>query len=125
MMSDTKHTPVPWTTDAACGFPRDVHDAEGMLIAHCSSELAASRIVAAINACAHIPTNRLEMAMPGQMKSSLDNLCNEVERLERQCDKLREALLLAFSHIDMSSLEISHCKDAEIIRKALVATGND
>ena len=32
---------------------------------------------------------------------------------------LREALALAHDHIDMSRLEISHCKDAALIRAAL------
>jgi len=33
--------------------------------------------------------------------------------------RLREALAVAHDHIDMSRLEISHCKDATLIRAAL------
>lgn len=33
--------------------------------------------------------------------------------------KLREALQVARDHIDMDALEISHCKDAALIRQAL------
>ena len=33
--------------------------------------------------------------------------------------KLREALQVARDHIDMDALEISHCKDATLIRQAL------
>ena len=34
-------------------------------------------------------------------------------------EQLMEALRIAHGHIDMGALEISHCKDAELIRAAL------
>ena len=39
--------------------------------------------------------------------------------------KLREALQVARDHIDMDALEISHCKDATLIRQALALSTAD
>jgi hypothetical protein len=52
----------------------------------------ARRIVACVNACVHVSTEALEAAAPGQMKTSLDRLCAEIERIEQQRDQLIEAL---------------------------------
>lgn len=49
-------------------------------------------------------------------------LGEEVKRLKSSISTLRNALRTAYDHIDIASLEISHCKDAEIIRAALAAT---
>ena len=67
-MSENKHTPEPWRTDAECGFPQDIHDSKGNLFLRCGSdfdneiygEANARRIVACVNACAGLPTEVLE-----------------------------------------------------------------
>jgi hypothetical protein len=40
----------PWRTDAENGFPLDIHDAAGHLVARCYDAAHAERIVAAVNA---------------------------------------------------------------------------
>ena len=67
-MSRQNHTPEPWRTDKECGFPQDIHDANGLLFLRCGSdfenqiygEANARRIVACVNACAGIRTEALE-----------------------------------------------------------------
>ena len=67
-MSENKHTPEPWRTDAECGFPQDIHDSKGNLFLRCGSdfdneiygEANARRIVACVNACAGISQQYLE-----------------------------------------------------------------
>lgn len=78
-------------------------------------EANARRIVACINACSHIPTDRLEMAMPGQMKSSLDGLCDSVEQLTAQRDEL---LAVLDSIIDLHDSASRGKQVAETIGKA-------
>lgn len=93
-----EHTPTPWYCDGDGIYSNA--GCEGAPLAHVLSmgydndfrNIDARRIVACINACSHIPTDRLEMAMPGQMKSSLDGLCDSVERLTAQRDELLSVL---------------------------------
>ncbi len=47
----------------------------------------------------------------------------ELMRLETENETLREALRIARDHIEMDALEISHCKDAAMIRAALTRVG--
>lgn len=53
-MSENKHAPEPWRTDAQNGFSQDVHDADGNLVAACSEanfgDSNARRITACVNA---------------------------------------------------------------------------
>lgn len=49
----------------------------------------------------------------------IDVLEKEIDRLIEQRDELLEALITACGHIEMSKLEISHCKDAGRIRSAI------
>lgn len=71
-MSENKHTPEPWRTDAECGFPQDIHDSKGNLFLRCGSdfdneiygEANARRITACVNACAGISTENLEDNVP-------------------------------------------------------------
>jgi hypothetical protein len=98
-MTEQKHTPEPWTTDAACGFPRDVHDAEGMLIAHCSSEFAARRVVAAVNACTGLDTEYLEtVGLPEFAGKQLcaDMVQQELDAIIAERDMLRSVCAEAY-----------------------------
>ncbi len=47
----------------------------------------------------------------------------ELRRLHAENEALREALRIARDHIEMDALEISHCKDAAMIRAALTLAG--
>ncbi len=47
----------------------------------------------------------------------------ELRRLHAENEALREALRIARDHIEMDALEISHCKDAAMIRAALARAG--
>lgn len=101
-MTDKQYTPEPWALNrhgAIIGGPIIEYTNGGA-----QSQIAmvigadwmkegetlanARRIVACVNACAHVSTEALEAASPGQMKSSLDRMHEEIERLEQQRDKL-------------------------------------
>lgn len=45
------------------------------------------------------------------------------DKLQQERDELLKALRTARDHIDMAALEISHCKDAELIRAAIAMKG--
>ena len=62
------HTPEPWISDEASGFPCDIHaEFNGVLLARAfgdpfdslDGEANARRIVACVNACAGIPTAKV------------------------------------------------------------------
>lgn len=91
-----EHSKTPWRIEPATKKDNwRIVASNGQVVSTFSGNMDmdnARRIVACINACSHIPTDRLEMAMPGQMKSSLDGLCDSVERLTAQRDELLTVL---------------------------------
>lgn len=95
-MSENKHTPEPWRTDAECGFPQDIHDSKGNLFLRCGSdfdneiygEANARRITACVNACAGIPISDLES---GDFAKSLKMFALESATFRRQRDELLAA----------------------------------
>lgn len=120
---EQKHTPEPWRVtgtgtiryiDAPVGNGMLQEVASCMRVEYGDMEANARRIVACVNACKNIPTERLEMALPGQMKTSLDNLCAEIEKLESQRDMLLEALeeIEAMSEYEMLTHGVLACRAA-------------
>lgn len=91
----TEHTPEPWRTDAKSGFPQDVHDATGNLVAACSEanfgEANARRIVACVNACAGISIESLEAGGIGSILSLGLEEQKRGDMAERERDELLEA----------------------------------
>ena len=93
-MSENKHTPEPWRTDAKCGFPQDIHDSKGNLFLRCGSdfdneiygEANARRITACVNACAGISTENLEDNVP------IKELARRYNETLKQRDELLAAL---------------------------------
>jgi len=93
-MSENKHTPEPWRTDAECGFPQDLHDSKGNLFLRCGSdfdneiygEANARRIVACVNACSGISTDNLEDNLP------VKELARRYNEALKQRDELLKAL---------------------------------
>ena len=91
-MSENKHTPEPWRTDAECGFPQDIHDSKGNLFLSCGSdfynevygEANARRITACVNACEGIPTDALERS------KSLDEFMRSMKVIEQQRDSFKD-----------------------------------
>ena len=98
-MSENKHTPEPWRTDAECGFPQDIHDSKGNLFLRCGSdfdneiygEANARRIVACVNACAGCATEVLETAPVGFFNSTYGHP-KYLEEITKQRDELLAAL---------------------------------
>ena len=94
-MSENKHTPEPWRTDAECGFPQDIHDSKGNLFLRCGSdfdneiygEANARRITACVNACAGIDTELLEIIADNDK-----TLAGVIANVEKQRDELLAAL---------------------------------
>jgi len=90
-MSENKHTPEPWRTDAECGFPQDIHDSKGNLFLRCGSdfdneiygEANARRITACVNACAGIDTELLEI-----IEDNDKTLAGVIANVEKQRDEL-------------------------------------
>ena len=90
-MSENKHTPEPWRTDAECGFPQDIHDSKGNLFLRCGSdfdneiygEANARRITACVNACAGIDTELLEIIADNDK-----TLSGVIANVEKQRDEL-------------------------------------
>ena len=98
-MSENKHTPEPWRTDAECGFPQDIHDSKGNLFLRCGSDFDneiygeenARRIVACVNACAGCATKVLETAPVGFFNSTYGHP-KYLEEITKQRDELLAAL---------------------------------
>jgi hypothetical protein len=55
----------------------------------------------------------------GEAISALHGRPNTATDLRKAAIDLLDALVLARDHIDMTALEVSHCKDAEHIRAAI------
>lgn len=94
----TAHIQGPWRTDAAGGFPNDIHDAAGELLARVVPEAGADvarRIVACVNTCAGMSTAALE-----HHASLLQTEDYEFFRLMRQRDELLAALETIVSAAD-------------------------
>lgn len=125
-MSGT-HTPGPWSVAKGDGyFVVETRTAGIKFIAQGESEAGdlanARRIVACVNACEGLTTEALErLGTLDRARVQLDVV--RVEAL-RQRDELLEALQIARDHIEMGALEVSHCRDAALIRAAIAkATG--
>ena len=107
-MSENKHTPEPWRTDAECGFPQDIHDSKGNLFLRCGSdfdneiygEANARRIVACVNACAGCATEVLETAPVGFFNSTYGH-----PKYLEEITKQRDELLAATEAIAINSEE--------------------
>ena len=89
----SNHIQGTWSTDAAGGFPLDIHGADGQLVARVqpwASEGAAERIVACVNALSHLSTDGLEqLAQDGDKLVATSRYVGEARR-ER--DELLAAL---------------------------------
>lgn len=84
----TIHIQGPWRTDSAGGFPLDIHDAAGDLLARVVPEAGAGvaeRIVACVNACEGIDTDWLEGGCTGW----LNNTREERGQYQRERDELQ------------------------------------
>jgi hypothetical protein len=55
----------------------------------------------------------------GEAISALHGRPNTATDIRKAVIDLLDALVLTRDHIDMTALEVSHCKDAEIIRSAI------
>lgn len=95
-MSENRYAPEPWRTDSECGFPQDIHDSNNELVAICTEVNFASensrRIVACVNACAGIPTSRLEagaadiLAYSMELKKQRDELLSDLAEAKRSAE---------------------------------------
>lgn len=52
-------------------------------------------------------------------RAAKNRAIDRTNKLQREIDRLRAALIVACDHIDMTALRISHCKDAALIEEAL------
>ena len=102
-MSENKHTPEPWRTDAECGFPQDIHDSKGNLFLRCGSdfdneiygETNSRRIVACVNRLAQFTTEQIEdfgYDLFAKDRPRLVEAQNEIHLLKKQRDELLAAL---------------------------------
>lgn len=95
----TTHIQGPWRTDAAGGFPFDIHDQDDVLIARVQPSPAAHnvarRIVACVNACEGIDTDWLEGGCTGWLNNTREErgqYQRERDAALRQRDELLAAL---------------------------------
>lgn len=96
----TIHIQGPWRTDAAGGFPLDIHDQDNTLVARVQPSPAAHnvarRIVACVNACQGIPADELErgsvVILAGATSSLWDGKPGTLVHLQAQRDELLAAL---------------------------------
>lgn len=90
----TTHIQGPWRTDAAGGFPNDIHDAAGELLARVVPEAGAGvaeRIVACVNACEGLLTTTLSEGGLGCIATHVAVALGEYEALQAQRDELLAA----------------------------------
>lgn len=97
-----EHSKTPWKVNICDRAGIWIAAEDLQYVAKAMHEANARRIVAAVNATAHISTNLLEKAAPGQLKTSMDGMYLGIERLEHQRDQLADALrgILAFGIVD-------------------------
>jgi len=84
----------PWRTDAESGFPLDIHDAAGHLVARCYDEAHAARIVAGVNCCvglSNIAIHNINKISDG-IVMRLGEQRDRIIEVEKQRDKLITAL---------------------------------
>lgn len=110
---ETAHTVEPWTI----GRNGDVHDSGGRYI-YLYRNHNARRIVACVNACAGIKTERLEgtKLLPALYNSNAiidaEARADAAEALLRECtDRLRSCIVAAGSHAEYADIAVQHYRD--------------
>jgi len=83
----------------------------------------ARRLVACWNACEGIADPETVVPRLFRLNDRVPDLEASNASLRSENAALLEALKLARDHIDMGALEVSHCKDAEQIRAAILEGG--
>lgn len=117
----TIHIQGPWRTDAAGGFPNDIHDAAGELLARAvpeAGDVVAERIVACVNACEGLLTTTLSEGGPGCIATHVAVALGEYEALQAQRDELLAALEMVMRRGRIDDSEEAMNQVAAAIAKA-------
>lgn len=117
----TTHIQGSWRTDAAGGFPFDIHGADGRLLARAVPEAGAGvaeRIVACVNACEGLLTTTLSEGGLGCIATNVAVALGEYEALQAQRDELLAALEMVMRRGRIDDSEEAMNQVAAAIAKA-------